>query len=512
MAFDMGMPEQATTLGASLPAHRWAIVRKSARDQFFANCRAHGIDFARGLADLAPHIPSTDLIALVLSAQGFIDPASLIALDRLFELADRSTESQAELGVLMTEGRVEPLETQRPDSAARAPFDVRSPVFWMGVNPSVLRSPFLAKLKSASDPEAARLVRGLAVAVRCAHSLHGSDNFESEHGMRAALLRDAVVALELRLGDSPHKANALVRQVVVESWSQLTVGPCALADVHPSSAVQQAAKYELALLRRSIEDASPTNTEPFGSEAQNVMYWCVNVLYQHDSISGGLQSLILLLRALPVPAVAPDLRYWVVRADVKWNPEEDPLQGGGPYGLRPDDNYPDPPQPWCVIAKDMAAGIHAFAGREEERDKDLTSLRTDLAQFCIDRLKSEERGGPSKEGDPNWRLGYIEAARALRINPRGRGHRTLHFIAESDPSPEVRVLAEKVHDELRGGPRLHGHSARAACLRAIWYLFRAHIRSLHAPFDEAAADATRDRMIRRTTEAMVGGLALEISS
>lgn len=509
LAFDLGVPEEAHALSALSPPPEPPRASKLARERFFGACRQNGVDFTKGLECLARSNSSlVPFIALVLTVQGLIDTQRLVAVERLAELADRSLGTWRELSQEDVEGRqragAQGLSASN-QGHGRVPFDVRSPMFWMAVNPTSIRESVREAIVGATDDDAARLARGLGVAAGRASVLNGYTAGTRTLLDRAPLLLDAVTELENRLDEAPHTGSALLRQAVVELWDRLTVnGPWSRLDLRPSRKAKQSATYELSQIRRRFIDASATEIDlAFGRHEQHLVQCCINVLISAGTIWDGIRPLVLLLRALPVPAVTGDLRYWSIRRTPKGDePSREPL-------FQPVDESPDPPFPWSMIPSEMASLIHGEAGREENDDRELTRLRTEFAQFCIDRLKSETPGGPPREPDPIWREAYIEATRALRVNPRGRGHRTLHFASQTDPIPRVRALASTAHDELRGGPKLRGQSPRVAVFHAIWRLLRAHLLALGAPFDERAADATRDRMIRRTTEANDGGLGPE---
>jgi hypothetical protein len=192
--------------------------------------------------------------------------------------------------------------------------------------------------------------------------------------------------------------------------------------------------------------------------------------------------LLLAFRALRVPGVARDLRYF----------PEPLLEKSDPL-----------PSPWSWIAARFANMIHAYARLEEQRDPHLLRLREAFAAFCLERLKNEE-GDPAKpliEGDPNWRQCLIQAVRELRVNPRGRGHQILHVVAKSDPDPEVRQDARVAYDELRRETLLApGSSPRRAIFAAFWWLRQAQLLALGIKPDEKGAQRTRQRETRRTKE------------
>jgi hypothetical protein len=149
--------------------------------------------------------------------------------------------------------------------------------------------------------------------------------------------------------------------------------------------------------------------------------------------------------------------------------------------------------------------LHHYFGSEQAGDPELNEYRTEFALFCLERLKSRRnREGVQEstqvEEDPVWREGFIQAARALRVNPKGKGHHILHRAATNDPDDAVRDLAKEAYAELRHQPSLpKGFSPRRAVFDAFWWLRQAHVASLGETVDQQGASQTREEEARRTT-------------
>lgn len=233
------------------------------------------------------------------------------------------------------------------------------------------------------------------------------------------------------------------------------------------------------LLRRATkEDADQIrSSEPyFGS--------CVSVLFKFGSLWQAIKPLLLAFRATQTRAVGFDLRYW------------------------PTGQQDDPPVPWEMIPRYLMLSLQSYMGREQERDQKLDGLRVEFASFCLERLKSRKlRSGEAKpelvEEDPAWREGFIQATRALYVNPKGKGHHVLNWAQDHDPDENVRELAANAYAELRHQPSLpKGYSPRRAVFDAFWWLRQAHLISLGLgdSIDLDGASRIREEEARRTTE------------
>ena len=94
--------------------------------------------------------------------------------------------------------------------------------------------------------------------------------------------------------------------------------------------------------------------------------------------------------------------------------------------------------------------------KELQKDPHLQNLREEFAKFCLERLRTKVKNKNSGyanadfvEPRPAWRLCYVQALAALRVNPGGRAHRTLFWLLNNDPDETVRALAKKAHKQIR---------------------------------------------------------------
>ena len=143
-----------------------------------------------------------------------------------------------------------------------------------------------------------------------------------------------------------------------------------------------------------------------------------------------LKPLLLAFTEMTRRAVASDLRTWSEH-DSKENPP--PI-----YSRVPN---------WIEVAM-----YPQNLKSELEKDPYLQDLREEFAKFCLGRLRTKEKSKKSgytnedfKEPRPAWRQCYVQALATLRVNPGGRGHRTLFWLLNNDPDETVRELAKKAH-------------------------------------------------------------------
>jgi hypothetical protein len=225
---------------------------------------------------------------------------------------------------------------------------------------------------------------------------------------------------------------------------------------------------------------------------------CAEQIFLLEGLWEGMHQLLLAMRALKSPCVASDLRYW-----------EEPGVAAAHYPRQPE-------EPWRCIPAKLVASFHAHVTREESRDPELKALRGQFAAFCLhglrdkwsdgQRVEAEARGRlrtneDMVESSPTWRYCRIRAAKALAINPEGRGHRLLQTSSEIDPDPDVREVANDAYQSLRRSVALpDGISPRRAILGAFWWLRQAHLKALKIEIDRDGAQRTRIKELSRTKE------------
>lgn len=313
-----------------------------------------------------------------------------------------------------------------------------------------------------------------------------------------AFARDMRVYFELadaHVGPRPSDASPQLRTL----WMLLfRMAWDAESDACPSKTrarLLAAANEDISRIRPLLASATEADNRQQAAEfAEQVHHLrrCASLLAFHGGLWRMLKPMILALRALKTRALAHDLRDWNEFDD-------DP-----------------PPQPWCELPRMVTAVFHAMAGREQERDPVLERLRGEFGKFCMERLTDKLSEADRKAAQANarlrsnedmlepsatWRYAYVRAATALRINPNGTGHRTLHIAATIDPDDSVKAAAREAEKSVRHRGKLPENvSPRRAVMTALWFLKQAHMRHLGFKVDEDGAQRTRRQELTRTKE------------
>lgn len=203
-----------------------------------------------------------------------------------------------------------------------------------------------------------------------------------------------------------------------------------------------------------------------------------------------LKPLLLAFTEMTEQAVAKDLRTW-----------------------REHDSTDNPPHPYSRVPNWIEVAMYPQNLRTElAKDPYLQDLREEFAKFCLGRLRTKEKNKKVAYTDkdfveprPAWRWCYVQALAALRVNPGGRGHKTLFWLLNNDPDKTVKELAKKAHKKVRhldrGKPNLdEGASPRRPLFEAFWWLRQAHLITLDIEVDPAGAMRTRRKELHRTRE------------
>ncbi len=202
-----------------------------------------------------------------------------------------------------------------------------------------------------------------------------------------------------------------------------------------------------------------------------------------------LKPLLLAFTGMTKQAVASDLRTWSEH-----------------------DSTDNPPQPYSRVPNWIEVAMYPQNLKSElAKDPSLQDLREEFAKFCLERLKTKDKNKDEYmnedfvEPRPAWRRCYVQALAALRVNPGGRGQKTLFWLLDNDPDETVKELAKKAHKKVRhldrGKPNLdEGASPRRLLFEAFWWLRQAHLITLDIVVDPAGAMRTRRRELHRTRE------------
>lgn len=360
--------------------------------------------------------------------------------------------------------------------------NLRSPIAWCLWRGDYVWEQIRSSILEADETVAAELIRGYLTALCiCNSAYHLRPNQKPDLKVRVLELLDAV---ERRVGDDIRRlSNELRRQyILVWAYAYLMLGDFD-GDIESDprvSRVKLAAQTELARLREICLAANQPESEAAFRERLSFMSAAAGILFAYAPLWDGMRPLLLLFRALNMPCVHPDLRWWSTI-------EED--KQANSLNL------------WMQVPSLMATEFHFHAKREQKNDEQLISLRTSMARFFLDRLKTVKSGSGPTEPDPTWREAYIRAVSELYVNPGGTGHHTLHFAAKNDPDENVRAKAQDAYVLMRHNPKLpDDYSPRRAVFRAFWWLRQAHLHVMGIEIDESGAQATRENEVRRTTD------------
>lgn len=236
--------------------------------------------------------------------------------------------------------------------------------------------------------------------------------------------------------------------------------------------IQKAAADQIGRMRPLLRRADTKEARSEFALTHSVFSDCCFLLFEMGDLWDAWKPLLLAFRALGAPSLSPTLSF-----------------------------VENAPHPWSIIPSSIVMMFHHHARFEQVHDASLSGLRSGFSRFCLESLKTLKRDSPElREPDPNWRYCYIRAARELRINPDGDGHRVLDWVSANDPHDQVREAAKVARKDMRKGDHLDGRSPRELAIRAFWWLQQAHMLALDQVIEPSGSQRTREWMIRRTTE------------
>ena len=483
------------------------------REFDLAGCQSESM---RGTVPAVDEVPEFHRLMRSLAADASLDLGSVLDVGKLVGVGARRTGPDPEI----------PLRVPRPkeDYTNLEPPTPRSLTSWLiAIGPDALL-PLVSPLESAkNDGWRAALAFGIQDAIErwlCFVSGHWT-HFEHVGAPLARAVRPIFEHLDRACTERGSPEGRLR-----EAW--LWFGLCvARADATALDDAQherlsRAANEELARLRPLFARAARKEAIAYAAgqghgvlaEGEKRAPWeefaweselfetCVSLLYHVGGVWAGMKPLLLALRSLACPAVARDLRYWL---------ESPPAVRGRVTGAAQ-----QPPEPWSVIPAAMINLFHAYVGREQVEDRELTVLRGNLAAFCLrglaDRWTAEQRreaelnrrertNDDMLERSPAWRYCLVRAAMALHVNPEGKAHRLLNTASRLDPDTDVREVAHEAYEKLRRSKGLPPDvSPRRAVMTALWWVRQAHLLALGVEIDADGAQRTRVKELTRTKD------------
>lgn len=438
-------------------------------------CRSHGVDFGAAVARVCQlrSMPGEQAMWLVgrFTVLGAFSAANLISRDQLLLLGDKPDWWNYQRTYESTDDR-------RSNPA--------SLLLWMELQGPSAAHHLLEGLNELGLPDFLRLARSLAYALGVwlkFSDAHHPEAF-SRGGQDFAILCRRV----FDEADRRERLHTTAQDDLRHVWLRFAWMAIEADDEWLTPEIQtrliRAASDEIGRLRPLLRQASKDD-EARLKDLEPHFRSCVALLFKLGSLWEATKPLLLAFRATRSRAVGYDLRYWPVGRD------------------------DDPPSPWEMVPRSLMNLLHHYMGEEQEDDPKLEAYRSAFALFCLERLKSRRPAASEQraedqaqvESDPAWREGFIQAVRALRVNPKGKGHHILNWVKGNDPDPGVKETASTAYAELRHQPSLpQGYSPRRAVFDAFWWLRQAHLASLGERIDQAGASQTREEEARRTTE------------
>lgn len=463
-------------------------------------------------------------------------PEVVRLMHTLIDAADLKLESVIDASELVSKGRVrampdpehQPRIPKQPGLNLSLMTDCRSLTNWMiGIGPRALTLFFPVFQKCSDD----RTLAALAVSVQDAieqRLMCGTHHWTyfSEGGPRLAeACMPYLEHLRDRCGGGPDPVERQLRRSWLWfAWCVYEADPSIWERLRPEQQehVLRSANEDLSRLRPLLSRAKlkPDSSAAAAEESAQLLpgetlapweefMWeephirtCVMLLYKFGGIWRGMKPLLLAIRAMACPCVARDLRHWVEVADERH------------AGAR--DELAQPPYPWSTIPGSMINLFQHCVGVEQSADPELTALRGELANFCLERLgdrwskeqreRAKESGHVRTDEDmiersPVWRLCLVRAVASLYINPEGKGHRTLEVSARIDPDNEVRESAHAAYEQMRRLKKMPENvSPRRAVMSALWWYRQAHLLGLGIELDPDGAQRTRAKELTRTKE------------
>lgn len=359
---------------------------------------------------------------------------------------------------------------------------------WLEIQGPRAAHHFLDKLPELSLPEFLRLARGLAYAFgiwpRFQNHIH-PELFADRGADFAAICQRVFKEADRRAATFKVAPDDLRHVWLRFAWMAIdATGEWVPEDCR--TRLLRAAADDIGRLRPLLRRAGTEDAEQLKALDPHFRS-CIFLLFKLGSLWQATKPLLFAFRATNTRAVGFDLRYW------------------------PTSSHDDPPVPWEMIPRSLMNLLHHYMGREQADDPQLEEYRTEFALCCLERLKTRARRSKQTgsaesgqvESDAAWREGFIQAARALCVNPKGKGHHVLNWVGKNDPDDTVREVAVTAYAELRHQPSLpKGLSPRRAVFDAFWWLRQAHLASLGLDdsIDHDGANQTREEEARRTTE------------
>jgi hypothetical protein len=231
-------------------------------------------------------------------------------------------------------------------------------------------------------------------------------------------------------------------------------------------------------------------TEPPSQEALQQLYELLEYLDKHKP-EQSLKHRLLLMRTSPIPMADEELNYrQLLQGTFRDSSLRDLVKSQLSKMRRPINDFPEP--------------------GSSELDFDTTfymRFSKTLADFCVSRLRLRkgEKAINGKyeqsqcvEQSSLWRQGYLKALSEIGLDLGGQVHKTVNFVKENDPDPDVRATAKETYKSVRRQSSTTPTRVDFArgIIAAEWWLMLCQRQALALDIDHKAALNTRRKLLR----------------
>lgn len=169
---------------------------------------------------------------------------------------------------------------------------------------------------------------------------------------------------------------------------------------------------------------------------------------------------------------------------------------------------------WYKPLRELCRDLFHFERRTNPEPHLVTALETfyteiskKIAEFCLSRLRLR-KGEKASDGqydstqtvEPSsaWRQGYLKALSEIGFDLNGQVHKTVNFVKQSDPDPDVRAIAKEAYKTVRrqSSPTQTLEDLTRGIIAAEWWLLLCQRQELKLPIDHDAAVQTRRKLLR----------------
>ncbi|ELB2087997.1 hypothetical protein QNZ96_004727 [Vibrio parahaemolyticus] len=131
----------------------------------------------------------------------------------------------------------------------------------------------------------------------------------------------------------------------------------------------------------------------------------------------------------------------------------------------------------------------------------------ELAEFCLSRLRLR-KGEKARdkqyaveqivEQSSVWRQGYLKALTELGVDLNGKVHKSVYFIKQSDPDPNVRAIASECYKAVRRNAKKNStiEDLKRGIIAAEWWLLICQRQHLGMTINHEGALKTRRTLMR----------------